>query len=93
MSSYAVVTKRDENVVGVNNSLPTKENVTLENVTRRPLSTGVFSATRLLQKKYGEGENRTNDLLAGKHEKISMSNPSFQQLDLNSLFKGKGLSQ
>ena len=35
-------------------------------LTRRPLSTGIFSATRLLQKKYGEGEDRTHYLVAGK---------------------------
>ena len=35
-------------------------------ITRRPLSTGIFSATRLLPKKYGEGEDRTHGLLAGK---------------------------
>ena len=44
-------------------------------ITRRPLSTGIFSATLLLQKKYGEGEDRTHDLLAGKHEKISSTSP------------------
>ena len=38
--------------------------------TRRPLSTGIFSATRLLQKKYGEGKVRTHDLLAVKAKKI-----------------------
>ena len=42
---------------------------------RRPLSTGVFSATLLLQKTYGEGEDRTHYLLAGKHEKISSTSP------------------
>ena len=30
-----------------------------------PLSTGIFSATCLLQKKYGEREVRTHDLMAG----------------------------
>ena len=30
----------------------------------------MFSAILLLQKKYGEGEDRTHDLLAGKHKKI-----------------------
>ena len=40
------------------------------NSTRRPLSTGIFSATRLLQKKYGVGEIRTHDLLAEKQKKI-----------------------
>ena len=39
--------------------------------TTPPLST----ATLLLQKKYGEGEDRTHDLLAGKHEKISSTSP------------------
>ena len=38
--------------------------------TRRPLSRGIFSATRFLQKKCGEEENRTHDLLAGKHKKF-----------------------
>ena len=37
-------------------------------IKRRPLSTAIFSATRLLQKKYGEGEVRTHDLLAGKQK-------------------------
>ena len=35
-------------------------------ITRRPLSIGIFSATRFLQKKYGEEEDRTHDLLSGK---------------------------
>ena len=29
----------------------------------------------LIVKKYGEGEDRTHDLLAGKHEKISSTSP------------------
>ena len=37
----------------------------IQELTRRPLSTGIFSATPLflLAKKYGEGEFRTHDLL------------------------------
>ena len=35
-------------------------------MTRRSLSTGIFSATLLLQKKYGGGDDRSHDLLAGK---------------------------
>ena len=38
--------------------------------TRRPLSTGIFSATRLFQKKDGEAKLRTHDLLAGKAKKF-----------------------
>ena len=52
----------------INSSMERKFNltewlyVTFHETTRRPLSTGIFSATRLLQKKYGEGEVRTLDL-------------------------------
>ena len=49
--------------------------VTNKKITRRPLSTGIFSATLLLQKKYGEEEDRTHDLLAGKHEKLQAPAP------------------
>ena len=37
-------------------------------LTRRPLTIGIFSATRLLQKN-GEGEVRTHDQLAGEQKK------------------------
>ena len=32
------------------------------------------------KKKYGEGEDRTHDLLAGKHEKISSTSPGSNPL-------------
>ena len=44
--------------------------------TRRPLSNGIISATRLLQKKYGEGEDRSHDLMAEKQKNASTSQGS-----------------
>ena len=46
----------------IENDVPYANSVV--NTTRHPLR--ILSATRLLQKKYGEGEDRTHDLLAGK---------------------------
>ena len=58
-------------------------------ITRRPLSTGIFSATRLLQRKYDEGEDRTHELLAGKHEKFQAP----ARVRTNTLLAGKAISE
>ena len=58
-------------------------------MTRRPLSTGIFSTTRLLQKKYGEGEHRIYDLLAGKHEKFQ----ALARVRTHDLLAGKAISE
>ena len=58
-------------------------------LTRHPLITGIFSATLLLQKKYGEGEDRTHDLLAGKHEKIQAPG----RVRTHDLLAGKAISE
>ena len=58
-------------------------------ITIRPLSTGIFSATLLLQKKYGEGEDQTYDLLVGKHETFQAP----ARVRTHNLLAGKAISE
>ena len=49
----------------------------------------MFSATRLLQKNYGEGEDRTHYLVAGKHKKIRAPD----RVRTHDLLAGKAISE